>query len=73
MKRIYDWCSDDSGFLKIDKRKRVRCPTCNRRLLPMEVRAWIDGDFIGFKLPGHKTYKTKAMVARKIKPNKDWK
>ncbi len=39
----------------------------------MEVRAWIDGDFIGFKLPGHKTYKTKAMVAaRKIKPNKDW-
>jgi len=52
-KRIYRWCPDQSWCPNLDKRKIVRCPTCNRRLLPREQ---VGGEF-GYKLPPHKTYK----------------
>ncbi len=62
-KRVYNWCPDKRDFLAITERKRVRCPTCNRRLLPMEVYEYSmfgREDLVGFKLPPHKTYKLKG-------------
>jgi hypothetical protein len=64
-KRIYVWCPNTEKKVDLDKRKRVRCPICGRRLLPREVYetegSWdIETHAIGFELPPHKTYKVKA-------------
>jgi len=52
-KRTYKWCPC-SNVLFLDKRRRVRCPICNRRLLPQELK--YEGG-IGYRIPPHKTYK----------------
>jgi len=52
-KRELKWCPDQS-WVQIKERKRVRCPTCNRRLLVREQYC-VGGEFVGFKIPPHKT------------------
>ena len=46
-------------------RKQIRCPRCNRRLLPCETRC-VGGEFTGWALPPHKKpAKKKAKPKRK--------
>jgi len=56
-RRVWVWCPDESWVKSIVVRKRVRCPTCNKRLLPREVYDPVSFgiEFIGFKIPPHKT------------------
>jgi alcohol dehydrogenase class IV len=54
-KRAYQWCPSEE-IVPLDKRKRVRCSVCNRRLLPREL---IHDAEVTYKLPPHKTYKLK--------------
>ncbi len=75
-KRVYDWCPDQS-IVTTKERKVVRCPSCNRRLLPQEICQPIEffpdeyqcgeKEVIGFKLPPHKTYKLEKIIRKKIK------
>lgn len=58
-KRRKVWCPDQSR-VDIDRRAYVRCPTCNRRLMPSEVCVYHMADtdegkeHIGWKIPPHK-------------------
>ena len=61
-KRLKVWCPDRSRF-DFSKRKHVRCPTCNRRLLLSEVCDFPMADteegrsHVCWEIPPHKTYK----------------
>lgn len=65
-KRIYEWCPNGypathhQDIIYSDKRRRIRCPLCNRRLL-LQERIDEDGKLlIGYQIPPHKTYKNIA-------------
>jgi hypothetical protein len=49
------WCPDRTYFPRreMSERKKVRCPTCNRILLPREHHC-VGGETLGFVLPMHK-------------------
>ena len=49
-----DWCQIENVWVD-DNIRKYRCPECNKRLIPMEVINRFSGEFIGFKLPPHKT------------------
>jgi hypothetical protein len=51
----HDWeaCDGSYRWVESDKRKRVRCPVCNRRLLPYAEHC-IGGEFISYRIPRHK-------------------
>ena len=60
-KRELKWCPDQS-WVDIKQRKIVRCPTCNRKLLPREIynisSIELDSnELVGYKIPPHKTRK----------------
>jgi len=61
-KRELKW-SNDQSWVNIKEGKRVRCPTCNRRLLPREVYDSLSGQpnsnesIRYYKIPPHKTRK----------------
>lgn len=47
------WCPDISWVDYISKRVVVRCPTCNKSVLPSE-RYCVGGEFVGYRIPRHK-------------------
>lgn len=52
--KVYNWCPSTTDIIYTDKRKRMRCPICGRRLLLQELK--YEGG-IGYRFPPHKTYK----------------
>lgn len=55
-KHEHDWegCpGSDTDLPTLEKRKKVRCPECKRRLLPYAVHC-VGGEFVCWKLPRHK-------------------
>lgn len=43
---------------KKNKRKKIRCPNCNRRLLPYSLHC-VGGEFISWMIPRHKSKQNK--------------
>lgn len=49
-----NWCDGSDGWADVQKRKIVRCPKCRRRLLVRSIYC-VGGEFVGWKVPLHKT------------------
>lgn len=51
------WCDDRTGFSILGGRRKVRCPTCGRRLLLAVVpeMASFDTDRVGRRIPADPT------------------
>lgn len=53
------WCEGGTpprDYVESDKRRIVRCPVCNRRLMLQQIFC-VGGEFVGFKIPPHKAKK----------------
>jgi DNA-directed RNA polymerase subunit RPC12/RpoP len=59
------WCVTEGRIIWADtkRRKYVRCPKCNRRLLVTEITSF--GELIGYGIPPHKIRKTKRKKRKK--------
>ena len=52
-KKKREWCEGADTWVEQSKRKIVRCPVCNKRLLTRTIYC-VGGEFVGYKIPPHK-------------------
>jgi len=53
-KKSRHWCDHEGVYSSLGKRRKVRCPKCNRRIV-LRAHFESDGSFDCWLIPKHKT------------------